>query len=308
MFIFKMLVMLISIAMAGGIIFHIIQRLSDIKDMYEAKETKLLAKKEKLKSLLLIIPCILFGVCLSIQEVPTNSVGILYSRINGTSETTLSEGIHFTLPLLEKVYTIDTTVQERTITGISIQTKDSQYLTVEINVKYRVNSTNAYLVYKGYGSLDNLGENIISNYSQKALETVITEYAIIDTLGSYKNEIYEKATEVLSVMLAEEGVELVQLTIKDMDAGEAIESAIQAEAVAAKEVETAQQELLKAEIEAETLLVQAQAEADANEVLTEMLTDEILEKMFIEKWDGVLPVVVSDSSNILDISSLISEE
>ena len=52
-------------------------------------------------------------------------------------------------------------------------------------------------------------------------------------------------------MLKSEGVELIQLTIKDMNAGDEIEKAIADEAVAKKRVETAEQNRLKAKKDAE---------------------------------------------------------
>jgi regulator of protease activity HflC (stomatin/prohibitin superfamily) len=94
----------------------------------------------------------------------------------------------------------------------------------------------------------------------------------------------------------------------DTDAGEAIEVAIQNEAVAKKEVETAKQKLEKAQIEskekivqaeaerdaakirAEMLLIEAQAQAEANEILAQSLTPELLKKMEMDarmKWGWI---------------------
>lgn len=67
------------------------------------------------------------------------------------------------------------------------------------------------------------------------------------------------------------GIEFVSISIMDMDAGDEIEEAITAEAVAKKEVETAQQELLKTQTQAQKLAVQAQAEQDAAKIEAETL-------------------------------------
>ncbi|MBQ5443868.1 MAG: hypothetical protein IIU29_01665, partial [Erysipelotrichaceae bacterium] len=80
------------------------------------------------------------------------------------------------------------------------------------------------------------------------------------------------------------------------------------DAVEAKQV--AQQNKLRAETEAETKIIeanaqaevariQADAEAYVNETTSESLTDKILQKMYYDKWDGVLPQIVSDGSMIL---------
>ena len=104
-----------------------------------------------------------------------------------------------------------------------------------------------------------------------------------------------------------------------MDAGEALEKAITDEAVAKKAVETAEQNLLKeeiiakqqsvqaqaeqdaAKIKAETKLIEAEADKKANELLNQSLSDEILQKEWIDKWDGKMPTYYSGSDDGLGI-------
>lgn len=248
------------------------------------------------KQLLATIPLIVFVLLCCVVFIPSNTVGIKWSAFHGTSNKTLEEGIHIKSPL-DKIYLIDTKVQERTIKDVTVQTKDAQFVTTVVNVKFKVDKDNAYAVYKGYGTLDALKKNIVSNYSQKAIESVVTQYDIISVLGDKKNEIYDKATDKLEEMLSKEGVDLVQLTIKDMDAGDEIENAIKEEAIAKKQVETAEQNRLKAEKDAETKVIKAKGEAEANKILTEELTDAVLQDKWIEKWNGKLPSVVTGSDD-----------
>lgn len=101
-------------------------------------------------------------------------------------------------------------------------------------------------------------------------------------------------------MLQTEGISLVQLTIKDMNAGDEIEKAIADEAVEKKKVETAEQRKLKAQKDAETKIIKAKAQAEANEILTDKLTDKVLMNEWLKKWDGKLPKYVDgDSSNVM---------
>ena len=50
-----------------------------------------------------------------------------------------------------------------------------------------------------------------------------------------------------------------------------------------------EQELLKAQLEAEKKITEAKATAEANSLLQQTLTDKVLMEKFIERWDGVLP-------------------
>lgn len=252
-----------------------------------------------------LVPIVIFVLTLCVVYVPSNNVGIRWSAFSGTSSKTLNEGITFKSPI-DKVFLIPTTVEERTIKNVNVQTKDAQFVRAEVNVKFRVNQKDAFKVYKRYTTLDNLKQNIISNYAQKSIETVVTQYNVIDTLGAKKNEIYALATKDLQNMLKDEGVELVQLTIKDMNAGSEIEKAIADEAVAKKRVETAEQNRLKAKKDAETKVVNAKAEADANKILEKQLTNKILIQQWIEKWNGEVPKVSGDSKSMINIQDLLN--
>lgn len=263
------------------------------------------SKKSKKGALWALVPIVIFVLTLCVVYVPSNNVGIRWSAFSGTSSKTLNEGITFKSPI-DKVFLIPTTVEERTIKNVNVQTKDAQFVRAEVNVKFRVNQKDAFKVYKRYTTLDNLKQNIISNYAQKSIETVVTQYNVIDTLGAKKNEIYTLATKDLQNMLKDEGVELVQLTIKDMNAGSEIEKAIADEAVAKKRVETAEQNRLKAKKDAETKVVNARAEADANKILEKQLTNKILIQQWIEKWNGEVPKVSGDSKSMINIQDLLN--
>ena len=61
-----------------------------------------------------------------------------------------------------------------------------------------------------------------------------------------------------------------------------------------------------AEAQAKKLIVAAEAEKKANELRQQALTPEILEKMWIEKWDGTVPTVITggNTSTFLDLSKI----
>ena len=76
------------------------------------------------------------------------------------------------------------------------------------------------------------------------------------------------------------------------------------------QLEAEEQEILnkkniaKAEAEAEVKIKNAEAESKANKMLEKSLTDNVIKSQYIEKWDGKLPIVLSDGSNILDLTGL----
>ena len=249
--------------------------------MLKKKEIEMLTKEERRFKAAVIggvtVLVIGIGALVSVSTVPANSVGIKYNKFSGVQDGTYSEGVYFKVPFVERFNIIDTTVQERTDEKVPVQTKDAQLVNMVSNVKYRVMPDKAFQIYKNYTTLENLNTNIIGNYTQQAMNEVCSEYNVIDILGEKRNEVISLATEALKEKFAKEGVELKSLTIKDMDAGEAIEKAISDEAVAKKAAETAKQKQEQAKADAETKRIQVQGEADANRILSESVTPELIQ-------------------------------
>lgn len=286
-------------------------RYGEIKTIEDEKLTWKLNKLQFLS----ILPCLilLFGV---FTRIPANSVGIQYSTFSGVKEDTLTEGMH-TKSIFDKIYVISTEVQTKNLKDITGQTKDSQYVNITMDVQYKVDSSTAFQVFREFRNLENVDKKLIANVVQRAVESVTTEYNVYDILGSAKNEVYAKIQEALKADLSEKGISFYYINFIDVDAGEAIEGAITAQAVAKQAVETAEQErqkaeieaqkrvveaqanLEKAKIEAETKLVEAQATADANALLEESLNEKILEKLWIEKWNGQLPKFITDGDSMM---------
>lgn len=282
---------------------------------YEELRWKL-NKKQFLSLLSLIV--ILFNLFVII---PVNTVGIQYSQFTGTKNETLTEGIHFK-SIFDKIYKIPTEVQTKTLENVTGQTKDSQYVNITMDVQYKVNEGTAFQVFSEFRTLDRVDSNLIPNVVQRAVESVTTEYNVYDILGASKNEVYNKIQEALKKELEPKGIQFYYINFADVDAGEAIESAITAQAVAKQAVETAEQEKQKAEIEAqkrvveaqadldkakieaEIKLVEAQAAADANKMLQQSLNESILRQKWIEKWDGKLPSVISDGQMIYGLEGV----
>lgn len=113
------------------------------------------SKESKKGALWALVPIVIFVLTLCVVYVPSNNVGIRWSAFSGTSSKTLNEGITFKSPI-DKVFLIPTTVEERTIKNVNVQTKDAQFVRAEVNVKFRVNQKDAFKVYKRYTTLDNL--------------------------------------------------------------------------------------------------------------------------------------------------------
>ena len=276
------------------------------REVWRVNSTQLVA----LLALLIMIPGF-------IARVPANSVGIKFNYFNGVNEETMPAGMHIKTPF-DKVYKISTEVQTVTIENLTSQTKDAQYVNTALDVKYRVNSENAHLVFTQFKTLDKMSGSLIVPTTQRILELITTHYNVIDILGEKRSDVYNALSSDLADEFAKYGIEFYSISITDMDAGAAIENAITEEAVAKKAAETAEQKLIQAEteakqksviaqaeqdaakIEAETKIIQAEAERQANELLKQSIDEKILRQQWIEKWNGEVPTYYgSDGGSLI---------
>lgn len=242
-------------------------------------------KKMLLSPLWLVI--ILFG-CFT--NVGANTVGIVYNPFaGGIQSRTLTEGYKSKNPFT-KVYKISTKVNEMTFKNLNVQSKDSQWLNTKLQVQARIDKTQAFDYFKKYGDkkLTDIS-SVISNTIKKELESITIKYNITDILGEKRNDIVNETLKLVQDELIKDGILVERLVLIDTDAGQAIENAIANEAVAKKEVDTAEYKKQKAELEGEAKVIEAKKEKEANELINKTLTDEIIVQQFIEKWDGKLP-------------------
>lgn len=90
-------------------------------------------------------------------------------------------------------------------------------------------------------------------------------------------------------LLDKEGFQLEQMT-SGIQYPESITQAINEKNAAVQQAMRVENELKIAEAQARKLIVQAEAEAKANELRKLSLNNLLIQQQFIEKWDGKTPI------------------
>ena len=233
-----------------------------MKQFFTSEDGTFLNGLYRLAQAILLIILLVIGRFTLLTYIPVNTIGVQVNAFSGVKDTTLPTGYHLTIPFVDKVYKLSTSVQTKTMDKITTQTKDGQWLNTNIDVKYKVNADKAMIVFSNYTTLENVNEKVIAPAVQRAIESVTGSYDIYDVLGAKRTEVYKAIDEALKKTFESYNLEFVSFTITDQDAGDEIESAIRSESVKQKEIDTAKQEQEKAKVEAETKKVQAQVEAE----------------------------------------------
>lgn len=262
----------------------------------------------------------------------------------GVPKAVPETGLHFKVPLVQKVYKVNTTIQgfpigydiesNETVTheGVMI-TSDYNFIDVDFFVEYRIADPVKYL----YTSQQ--PEEILKSVSQSCIRTVIASYKVDDVLTTGKSEIQGKIKEMIMEKMEKQdvGIQLVNITIQDsepptqevMRAFKAVETAKQGKETALNNANKYRNEKLpEAEAKADQIIQDAEAEkqvrinqAEAEVARFNAMYEEYSknptvtkQRMFYEAMEDVLPglkIIVDNGSGtqkVLPLESFVNEE
>lgn len=236
---------------------------------------------------LLFLLIILFG-CFS--TIKTGEIGIKV-RFGKIISSTTNEGIVFKLPF-EEMKKINVKVQKyENEEPFSTSTKDMQIVNnIMVSINYQIDGIKAIDLYKTVGT--NYQTTILEPAIQETIKAVISKYTA-EELVTKRSEISLDINTTLDERISSYGINSVAVSINNFDFSDSYNQAIEQKAVAEQEVETSKNQLEKAKIDAEKKKVEAQGEAEANVLLEQSLTDQIIAQQFIEKWNGQLPTTIA---------------
>ena len=198
---------------------------------------------------------------------------------------------------------------------------DIQEVQVTGSINYSIDKTTAMRLYKEVGTkYDSI---LISPRAQEVLKATFAKYTaegLISHRQRLSNEIYDS----LKGDLAPQGINIISVSIENIDFTDAFTNAVEAKQVATQEKQRAQTQQEQATMEAEqaakrkkieaeaaaevakvqadadaySTQVKAAAEAEANEKINKSLTEELVNYRQIQRWNGELPQFVGGGSTI----------
>ncbi|GBL35840.1 hypothetical protein EMGBS15_14350 [Filimonas sp.] len=243
-------------------------------------------KNVKMKNSMLVasITFLLLGSCTVIRP---GEVGVK-QRLGKLSEKSHTQGSVWYNPFISRV--IKTNVQINDIElSLSLPSKEGLSVVAQISILYRIDQKSVPKVIKSLG----LGyEVIISNVFRSASADVCSKYFAKDMHSGMRAEIENAIKIKMGETLSDQGILVQAVLMKSIQLptglASSIEQKLQAEQDAMRMVFILQQEKL----EAERKIIEATGTKDAQMILSEGLTDQIIKIRSIEAF-----VELSKSTN-----------
>jgi len=245
------------------------------------------------KSIIYGVICIfvLITVISSFQTIKSGEVG-LKVRFGKIVSSQLNEGFNFKIPYIEDIVIVNIKVQKIELITES-SSKDLQTIQTNIAVNYRIESDKASNLYRTVGN--NYEFVVLEPAIKESIKSTIAKYTAAEVITE-RSEVSKKCLEELQAKVEKYGIVIDNFNITNLSFSEEYTKAIE-------EKQVAEQKLEKARLEAEAKLVEAEATKKANDLMKQSLTDNLIAKQFIEKWDGKLPSTYA-GENILGIFNL----
>jgi transporter, stomatin/podocin/band 7/nephrosis.2/SPFH family len=256
----------------------------------------------------LCVVAVIILLLTSFYNVDTGQVGIVkrFGKVIAIKE----EGLNFKFPLIDKVYKMN--VREQTLKfsyegdnndapAISASTKDMQTVLVSVTVSDVV--SDPMKLYRAFTG--NHVRSMMVPRVKDAVQSQVARYTIEEFIAK-RDQLSKDIYNDLENTFAGYGVTLTNVSIIDHDFSDDYEKAVEAKKIAEQQVEEERQKQQKLIVEQENKVKLAELEvekkkleAEANKIVTDSLSKEILQKQMIEKWDGKLPYVTGGSDTIL---------
>ena len=249
------------------------------------------------------------GVCLAIigavafagiKVVDTGYRGIKtnFGKVVGES---LPEGFYIYNPITTAIHEMDTKVHKITL-KMAAYTKDVQQASLVISVNTSLDPTKVHLLFQEVGM----------SYADKVIAPQISK-AVKDTIGKWEADMLvsnrEKATEEIYDSLKEAllpyYINTQNVVIENIDYSAQFERAIEEKQIATQDAIKARNRTRQVEEEANQKVLAAKAEAESMRIRSQALSQNqnLVAYEAVQKWDGRLPVNMYGSAPIPFIDS-----
>ncbi len=239
--------------------------------------------KIKLLSVLVILMFLQTGCTI----VRPGQVGVK-QRLGKLSEKTYTQGAVFFNPFITKVIKTDVQINDVEL-SLSLPSKEGLSIVAQISILYRIKQEMVPQVIRTLGSGY---ETIISNVFRSASADVCSKYFAKDMHSGMRAEIEESIKTRMNETLDAQGIVVSAVLMKSIQLPSGLASSIEQKLQAEQDAMRMEFILQQERLEADRKIIEATGTRDAQKILSEGLTDNIIKLRSIDAF-----IELSKSSN-----------
>jgi prohibitin 1 len=221
--------------------------------------------------------------------------GVL-SVLGKAKDGVLLEGVHLKPPGISRVDIYDLTVQKFEVPAQS-STKDLQQLSASFAINFRLDPMQVVNIRRTQGTLQNIVSKIIAPQTQESFKVAAARRTVEEAITK-REELKQDFDQALGERLDKYGIIVLDTSVVDLNFSIEFSKAVEEKQIAEQRAQRAVYVAREAEQEAEATINRAKGQAEAQRLLRETLTAELLKKQAIEKWDGKFPIVMGGNGAV----------
>lgn len=290
---------------------------------------------------------LIFGVLLTVVSqgiivVQPQERAVVFNTLSGDLADPRGPGTHIIIPILQEATTYNIAQQEYTMSGTATEgavqgndavrgrTSDGQEVIIDITILYRVSPVGRDVNTVHERLQNRYEENFIRPTARGIAREVISAFTAEEIYGEARATLEEQMQDRIATLMAEQGLQLVDLLIRDVTFSQEFADSIEQALVAQQQAERARRQvdqiqaeadqaraeaeglrdarIAEAEGEAQAIVLQAQAQAEALRLVSEQIAanPSLIQYEYIQQLsDNVqLALVPSNSPFLFDFASL----
>jgi len=236
-----------------------------------------------------------------VQVVPAGNVGVV-SLFGKISPVPLPEGISLRNPFATVIvvsvrtqeYTMSSVMREGQVEGddsIRVLSKDTLPLNADVTLVYRPVPKYVPWLYRTVGDEDDLVRKIVRPASRAAFRNAVASFTALEVLSSKREalavDITQKFTETVNGILSKndnypgEAFIIQQVLVRNIEPPQKLKDSIESKLIAEQDAQRMEYVLQKEKQEAERKRIEAKGIADFQAIVSQGLTEKLLQ------WKGI---------------------
>lgn len=286
----------------------------------------------------LVIFGLIIGVAMCTEKIPAGYVGVVYNMNGGIEKDVLTQGFKVVAPT-KKITLYSIALEQSYMTkgeqgdssddeSFEIPTKEGASLEVDVAFSYSYELAEVpqtFTRFRGQSGKEIL-KSFIKPKMQAWIKEITPQFSMISIVSTQRGEVNKTLTDQLQERFRHYGISIDNVALADVRPDAETDEAIRKKIKAQEELETAkvtaetdkvnatrdkevaeinaEKAKIEAQGKADAKIISAEAEAKANKLISDSLTDKLIESKKIEKWKGEVPKVQGVGTTIVDIGGL----
>jgi len=181
---------------------------------------------------------------------------------------------------------------------VDTTTKDGQQVSIRFTLRYRLDPEKVLWLAQNIGTQDQIATRIVQAESRSITRNVAREFPASEL---YTGDVFKYQQSVHDRLVSgfeENGVILDEFLVRQIKFSDGYIVAVEQKQIEQEKVKTEEFKAQQEEFIKQQKIIRAEGEARAQDILRQTIDPLVLQKMAIEKWNGILPTYLGGGAEV----------